>query len=46
MAEENFEKLSRDSRSPGRDLNTGCPKYEAELLMTRPRRSVKICREY
>jgi hypothetical protein len=31
--------LSRDSRSPGRDLNPGPPEYEG-VLITRPRRSV------
>jgi hypothetical protein len=34
-------RLSQDSRSPGRDLNTGRPEYEAGVLTTRPRRSVR-----
>jgi hypothetical protein len=38
--EENHENLSQDSRSPGRNLNLGPPKYEAGLLTTRPWRSV------
>jgi hypothetical protein len=33
--------LSQDSRSPGRKLNHGPPEYEAGVLTTRPRRSVK-----
>jgi hypothetical protein len=28
-AEENHENLNQDSRSPGRNLNTGPPEYEA-----------------
>jgi hypothetical protein len=32
--------LSRDSQSPGRDLNPGHPEYEAGVLTTRSRRSV------
>jgi hypothetical protein len=32
--EENYENLSPDSRSPGRDMNPGSPKYEAEVLTT------------
>jgi hypothetical protein len=32
--------LSRDSRSPGRDLNLQPREYEAGVLTTRPRRSV------
>jgi hypothetical protein len=32
-----------DSRSPGQDLNPGPLEYEAEMLNTRPRRSVLIC---
>jgi hypothetical protein len=35
--------LSQDSRSPGRDLNPGPAEYEARVLTTRPRRSVKMC---
>jgi hypothetical protein len=36
-----------DSRSPGRVSNTGHPEYEAEVLTTRPRRSVRpISRNY
>jgi hypothetical protein len=31
---------SMDSRSPGRDLNPGPPKYEAGMLTTGPRLSV------
>jgi hypothetical protein len=30
-------KLSQDSRYPDRDLNPGPPKYDAEMLTTRPR---------
>jgi hypothetical protein len=30
--------ISQDSRSPGRDLNPGPPKYEAGVLTTRHRR--------
>jgi hypothetical protein len=33
-------KLSKDSRSSGRNLNQGPPKYEPGLLSARPRRSV------
>jgi hypothetical protein len=29
--------FSHDSRPPGRDLNMGSPKYEAEMLATRPK---------
>jgi hypothetical protein len=36
----NHEKLSQDSRSPGRDLNPEPPEYEAGVLTTQPRRSV------
>jgi hypothetical protein len=32
--------LSQDSRSPGRDLNPGPPKYEAHFPTTRPRRTI------
>jgi hypothetical protein len=32
--------LSQFIRSPGRDLNPGPPEYEAEVLTTRPRRSM------
>jgi hypothetical protein len=32
--------LSRDSRSPGRDLNPRPPEYESGVLTTRLRRSV------
>jgi hypothetical protein len=32
--------LSQDSRSPGQDLNPGTSKYEAGVLITRPRRLV------
>jgi hypothetical protein len=31
MTEGNHENLSQDSRSPGRDLNPGCPEYEGVL---------------
>jgi hypothetical protein len=34
--------FSQDSRSPGRDFNTGPPEYEAGVLPSRPRRSVMI----
>jgi hypothetical protein len=34
--------LSQESGSPGRDLNTGPPKYETSVLTTRPRHSVLI----
>jgi hypothetical protein len=34
--------LSQDTRSPGRDLNPGLPAYEAVLVITRPRRSVRV----
>jgi hypothetical protein len=33
--------LSEDSRSTGRDLNPGLPEYEAGVLISRPRRSVR-----
>jgi hypothetical protein len=36
--------LSQDSRSPGRDLNSGPPEYEG-VLDTRPRRSI-FCLSY
>jgi hypothetical protein len=38
--EENHQNLSKYSRPPGRDLNVGIVEYEAEVLTTRPRRSV------
>jgi hypothetical protein len=34
--------LSQNSLSPGRDFNPGPPEYEAGVLTTRPRRSVKV----
>jgi hypothetical protein len=34
--------LSQDSRSRGRDLNTGLPEYEAGVLTTRTQRSVSV----
>jgi hypothetical protein len=34
--------VSQYSRSPGRDMNRGCPQYEAGVLTTQPRRSVCI----
>jgi hypothetical protein len=34
------ETISQDSRSPGRDLNLGPPKYKAGMRTTRPRRPV------
>jgi hypothetical protein len=34
--------LSQGNRSPGRDLNAGPLKYEAAVLTTRPRCSVKM----
>jgi hypothetical protein len=37
--EEDHESLSRNSRSPVRDLKPGPPEYEAGLLTTRARRS-------
>jgi hypothetical protein len=40
-AEENHGNLSRDSRSPGRDLNPGASEYEAGVLTTQLRRSVE-----
>jgi hypothetical protein len=33
--------FSQDSRSPGRDLNSGPPEYEAGMLTTRPRCTVR-----
>jgi hypothetical protein len=38
--EETRQTPQSDSRSPGRAFNLGSPKYEAEVLTTRPRRSV------
>jgi hypothetical protein len=38
---ETTKNLSQDRRSPGRDLNPEPPEYEAEVLTTRSRRSVK-----
>jgi hypothetical protein len=35
--------LREDSRSLGRDLNSGPPEYEAGVLTTQPRRSVISC---
>jgi hypothetical protein len=32
VTEENYEKFSQDSRSPGRDLNQGSPEYETDLF--------------
>jgi hypothetical protein len=34
-------RISQDSRSPVRDLNPGYPAYEAGVLTTRPRRSMR-----
>jgi hypothetical protein len=34
--------IGQDSRSPGPDLNSGPPEYEAGVLATRPRSSVTI----
>jgi hypothetical protein len=34
--------LTQDSRSPGRDLNLGPPKYEALVLTTRLRHSLVV----
>jgi hypothetical protein len=36
--------LSRDSRSPDRDLKPRLPEYEAGVLTTQPRRSVILVR--
>jgi hypothetical protein len=33
--EENYKKLSQDSRSPGLDFNPGTCEYEAQVLTTR-----------
>jgi hypothetical protein len=41
VTEKNLEKLSQDSRSPGRDFNLEPPEYEAGVLITRPRRAVR-----
>jgi hypothetical protein len=41
---DNTKILSQDNRSPGRDLNPVPPEYEAEVLITRPRRSVYVYR--
>jgi hypothetical protein len=41
----NTKSLSQDSRSSGRDLNLGPPEYNAEVHVTRPRRSVFGVRE-
>jgi hypothetical protein len=41
--EKNHEKLSQDKGPPSRSSNLGPPKYEAEVLTTRPRRSVWWC---
>jgi hypothetical protein len=38
--------LSQDSRSPGWNLNTGSPEYEAEVLTTRPLRSVILLKNW
>jgi hypothetical protein len=38
--EKNHENLSRDSRYPSRELNTGPPKYATGKLTTLPRRSM------
>jgi hypothetical protein len=38
---EKQETLSQDSRSPGRDLKPGPPEYEAGVLTTGPRRSMR-----
>jgi hypothetical protein len=40
--DENHEKLSKNSRSLGRDLNSGPSEYEVEMLTTRPRRFVRM----
>jgi hypothetical protein len=34
--------LSKDSRSPGRDLNLGPPEYEAGVSITQQRRSILV----
>jgi hypothetical protein len=39
--EENNENHSRDSWSPGRDINPEPPEYETGMITTRPRRSVQ-----
>jgi hypothetical protein len=38
--EENHENFSQDSWSSDQNLNLGPPKYEADVLTNRPRRSV------
>jgi hypothetical protein len=38
--EENHENLSQGIQTPRRDLNTGHPGYETEVLITGPRRSL------
>jgi hypothetical protein len=38
--EENNDNVSKNSQSPGRDLNFESPKYKAEMLTARLRRSV------
>jgi hypothetical protein len=40
--EESHEKFNQDTRSPGRDLNTWSFEYEAGVLTTRPRSSVRV----
>jgi hypothetical protein len=35
--------LNQDSRSPGRDSNSGPPEYEAGMLTTQPRSSLINC---
>jgi hypothetical protein len=42
VTEKKHENLSENSRSPGRDLSLGSPKYEEGVLTTRPRRSVTV----
>jgi hypothetical protein len=37
---ENTENLSDNRRSLGPEMNSGSPKYEAEVITIRPRRSV------
>jgi hypothetical protein len=40
VAEENHKNLSDVCRSPGQDFNPEPPVYEADVLTTRPRRSL------
>jgi hypothetical protein len=44
--EENHESLSYDSQSSVQDLNPRPPEYEAGVLSTLPRRSIKLHQEW